>query len=109
MANTPTHATITAAVRGLVAEATGLDFDTAVIPADDNHSAPNGLYATVLASSIRQEGLDSESVSDNAGDDTKSDINIKGNRIGFFSVQFYRTGANDAVMDLFVNGLYSAL
>ena len=100
MANLPLHATITASVRALVAEATGLDYDTAVIPADDNHPAPNGLYSTVLGSTIRMEGLDSETVSDNSGDDTQSDIGIKGNRIGFFSIQFYRSGANDAVMDM---------
>ena len=99
MANLPLHATITAAVRALVSEATGIA-GSAVIPADDNHPAPNGLYSTVLGSTIRMEGLDSETVSDNSGDDTQSDIGIKGNRIGFFSVQFYRTGANDAVMDL---------
>jgi len=100
MANLPLHATITSAVRALVAQATGLDFDDEVIPAYDNHSAPNGLYSTVLLSTIRMEGLDSESVSDNSGDITKSDIGIKGNRIGFFSVQFFRAGANDAVQDL---------
>ena len=99
MANTPTHATISAAVRALVAEATGIA-SSAVIPADDNHPAPNGLYATVLASSIRMEGLDSETVSDNSGDDTQSDIGITGNRIGSFSVQFYRSGANQAILDM---------
>ncbi len=99
MANLPNSATIGAKVRALIAEATGID-PSAVIPADDNHAAPNGLYATVLRSTTRMEGLDSETVSDNSGDDTQSDIGIKGNRIGSFSVQFYRAGAADAVIDL---------
>jgi len=98
MANSPTISEVEVKVRALVAEATGID-SSLVIPANDNGPAPNSLYSTVLTSIVRQEGIDAEKVADNSGDDTLSDVTVQGNRIGSFSIQFFRSGAADAAMD----------
>lgn len=94
MANSPTYDALFVTVRHFVAEATGM-LPKYVIPANDNAPAPNTFYATVLPINIRMEGLDSEVARDNDGDDTKSDLHIAGNRIGTFSVQFYRILGRD--------------
>lgn len=105
----PTDTVINRIVRAYVAEATGIAL-TNVIPAHDPAPAPNGLYATVHEIVVEGEGIDAESFFDNAGfpahdppiapDPEKCDIHSKGNRIGTFSVIFYRTGADDAAKNL---------
>lgn len=99
MANSPTYDAMSILVRHFVAEASGL-LPKYVISTYDNDPGPNVLYATVLPINIRMEGLDSEIARDNESDDTKSDLHIAGNRIGTFSVQFYRSGAGDAALNL---------
>lgn len=105
MANSPTYTNLLNAVMNLVAEATGIERSN-VIPGNDNAPAPNSLYATVLVISIAGEGVDSE-VARDASDDTETDLNIKGNRIGSFSVQTYRDGAADAIESLLSFGATS--
>ena len=105
MANDPLHVDLLRSVRAMIAEATGIAKKN-VIPGNDNAPAPNSLYATVLAFSITGEGLDSE-VPRDAEDETKTDLNLKGNRIGSFSIQFFRSGAADAVENLLSFGTSS--
>lgn len=97
MAN-PAEAEISKAVRALVAQATGLDVDGNVIPGNDNHGAPLGLYATVLEIITGIEGIDSEVVRDSVTPNS-FDLHSKGNRVASFSIQFYRDGAIDAMLD----------
>ncbi len=59
MANTPTNAVLNLAVQALVAESTGIARNN-ILPGNSNNPAPNVLYATVLLTSTKQEGLDSE-------------------------------------------------
>ena len=105
MVNSPSHIDLLRSVRAMVAEATGIP-NSNVIPGNDNHPAPNSLYATVLIISITGEGIDSE-VARDADDDTETDLNIKGNRIGNFSVQIFRAGAADAIESLLSFGASS--
>lgn len=105
MANSPTHINLLNAVMALISEATGIERIN-VIPGNDNAPAPNSLYATVLAISITGEGIDSE-VARDASDNTETDLNIKGSRIGNFSVQIYRSGAADAIESLLSFGASS--
>lgn len=88
-------------IRGFVSLATGLDFDTAVIPGDDPHPAPNGSYASVKELTKIGSGIDSEIVTEGP-DDTQVTLIHSGRRIISYSVQFYRDGAAD-----FAEGLLS--
>lgn len=105
MTNSPTHIDLLNSVMALVSKATGIEISN-VIPGNDNAPAPNSLYATVLVISITGEGIDSEIARD-ASDDTEIDLNIKGNRIGNFSVQIYREGAADVIESLLSFGASS--
>lgn len=95
MANSPLHIDLLNAVMDMVSEATGV----IVIPGNDNHPAPNSLYATVLDISIIGEGIDATTAR-NASDPEEVDLSLKGSRIGNFSIQFYRAGAADAIENL---------
>ena len=98
MANVPTNINLLNAVMDLVAEATGITRAN-VIPGNDNAPAPNSLYATVLDVTVTGEGIDATVARDGLEDD-EVDLNIKGNRIGNFSVQIFRVGAADAIENL---------
>jgi len=107
MANDPLKADLEKAVRALVAQATGLDVDTHVIPGNDNGPAPNELYASVLTITVIGDGIDSEVDRVVSGDPTQTDLEMKGSRIGVFSIQAYRTGAQDALETLLSYGASS--
>jgi hypothetical protein len=94
----PTEVTINDKVRELVAEASGIDINN-VIPGNDSDPSPNNLYATVLEITTISEGIDSE-VQRNSVTPNKVEMHSKGNRIGVFSVQFFRDGAADAIRNL---------
>jgi hypothetical protein len=91
---TPVNDDILDAMRVYVAEASGIPL-TAVIPGDDNHPAPNGLYATVLDITTLTRGIDSE-VKRESATPNKVTMLSRGNRTMTFSVQFFRNGAQDA-------------
>lgn len=105
MANAPSKIDLLNTVMDMVAEATGITRAN-VVPGNDNHGAPNALYATVLAITITGEGIDAQ-VARDAAEDDEVDLNIKGNRIGNFSVQIFRAGAADAIESLLSFGASS--
>ena len=90
----PLQADIDAAVREFVSLASGLDFDTQVIPGNDSSPAPNGSYASVLEITKIGRGIDSETAIDGPTS-TEATLKHKGARSIIYSVQFYRTGAAD--------------
>ena len=81
-------------VRLFVSEASGID-SSLVIPGNDNNPRPNVPYSTVLLINTEGRGIDDTNYYNNAGDETKADAMVKGTRHAIFSVQFYRTGAQD--------------
>lgn len=81
-------------IREFVSLASGLDFDTQVIPGNDTHPAPNGSYASVLEITDIGSGIDSE-VATEGPDDEHVTLKHSGRRVITYSVQFYRTGAAD--------------
>ena len=85
----PTSDTLEEAVRGYVALGSGLDFDTHVLPGNDNGPAPNELYSTVLLVRSRPDGMSAFQTNINDGL-TQSAVQER------YSVQWYREGAKDA-------------
>ena len=85
----PTTDTLEEAVRGYVALGSGLDFDTHVLPGNDNGPAPNELYASVLLVRSRQDGMGAFQTD---GTDALTQTAVQER----YSVQWYRTGAKDA-------------
>ena len=85
----PTTDTLEEAVRGYVALGSGLDFDTHVLPGNDNGPAPNELYASVLLVRSRQDGMGAFQTD---GTDALTQTSVQER----YSVQWYRTGAKDA-------------
>ncbi len=93
MAN-PLQTDIDKLVREFVANSTGLDFDTNVIPGNDSNPAPNGPYATVLQLLTQGVGIDSE-VASTGIDDEHVNLDQKGSRSITYSIQFFKDGAAD--------------
>ncbi len=86
---TPLQLDLERAVRAYVAAATGIPSER-VIPGNDNHPAPNMLYATVLFMNRQKNGLDAlyaQKVDGNVN------YAVRGSRVVNFSVQFYRSPA----------------
>lgn len=86
---TPLQLDLERSVRAYVAAATGL-LPELVIPANDNHPAPNVFYATVLFMNRQPQGLGSLYSS---GGDGIVNYKVRWSRIVNFSVNFYRSPA----------------
>lgn len=87
----------------LVADGSGVDEDN-IVPADDNHPAPEGLYATIKEMTCGGEGLNFTNLQ--SASTTTGTIFNRGNRTVMYSVQFMRAGARDAARN-FLAWLYS--
>ena len=98
----PLQADLDKKIRQLVANASGLDFDTKVIPGDDDHGSPNGSYASVKELTDIGSGIDSEVAREGANPLTQALMKRSGRREITYSIQFYRDGAAD-----FAKGLLS--
>lgn len=101
----PTLSQLHTWIYGLVVAGSGVDEDN-VIPADDNHSAPEGLYATIKALTNQAEGL--QYVTARPATETTLAVTNSGNRRAMYSVQFLRDGAKNAAQE-FRAWLYSVL
>lgn len=84
---TPLQLDLERSVRAYVAAATGL-LPELVIPANDNHPAPNIFYATVLFMNRQPQGLGS--LYSSKGDGVVN-YKVRWSRIVNFSVNFYRS------------------
>ncbi|MCK5617396.1 hypothetical protein KAR91_86840 [Candidatus Pacearchaeota archaeon] len=91
----PLQSSIDKNIRQLVSNASGLDFDTNVIPADDPHPSPNEPYATVKEITKIVSGIDSVKVFEGPDPLTQKTLKYSGRRIITYSVQFYKDGAAD--------------
>ena len=92
----PTNIDLQEAVRAIVAEGSGLNFETHVIPGNDDGPAPETLYATVLPIRLDRPGQDSYTLTPRDGDAQGFDALVVGPVIGRWSVQWLRDGALDA-------------
>ena len=87
-------------VRQFVALASGLDFDTAVIPGNDSAPSPNIPYASVLEIIEKGNGIDSEVAIEGPDPQIQKTLKQSGSRSITYSVQFYKAGAADNAKSL---------
>ena len=90
----PTTQDLEKVLRAHVAAGSGLDVDTHVIPGNDPHPAPKGLYATVLLIDATIQGVAYDVLS--ARSDNDLDVLTVRTMRGRYSVQWCRKGARDA-------------